>query len=74
MSDTPWRKKGSRNMPPCGGCPDKTPGCQDHCEKPEYLAWKKEQARIKKARNDMNLCDGYVSDQIRDNRRIFKWY
>ena len=35
---------------PCNGCPDRYPACSDHCIKPEYLAWKEEQARIRAAR------------------------
>ena len=35
---------------PCKGCPDRYPACCDHCQKPEYLAWKEEQAKIRKAR------------------------
>ena len=35
---------------PCKGCPDRYPACSDHCKKPEYLKWKEEQARIKRAK------------------------
>lgn len=35
---------------PCKGCPDRYTACSDHCKKPEYLAWKEEQARIREAR------------------------
>ena len=68
MSQSKWCGS-TRNMPPCGKCPDKKIACSDHCQKPEYLAWKEEQARIAKARNDMRTCDSYTSDQIRKNRR-----
>lgn len=37
---------------PCKGCPDRYPACSDHCQKPEYLAWREEQARIKKAKDN----------------------
>lgn len=37
---------------PCKGCPDRYIACSDHCQKPEYLAWKEEQARIRKAKQD----------------------
>ena len=36
---------------PCKGCPDRYPACCDHCQKPEYLAWKEEQATIKRNRD-----------------------
>jgi len=35
-----WRrfnKSGQKDYPPCGGCPDRTPGCHDRCER--YKAW-----------------------------------
>ena len=35
---------------PCKGCPDRYPACSDHCQKPEYLAHKAEQEKIRKAR------------------------
>ena len=35
---------------PCKGCPDRYTACSDHCQKPEYLAWKEEQAKIRKAK------------------------
>ena len=42
-------------MPPCGGCPDKKPACQDRCRKPEFLAWKEEKERI--------LADGKITHE-----------
>ena len=41
----------SRGGNPCHGCPDRYPGCADHCTKPEYLKYRAEQARIKAARD-----------------------
>lgn len=35
---------------PCRGCPDRYTACSDHCQKPEYLAWKAEQKKIRDAR------------------------
>lgn len=35
---------------PCKGCPDRYPGCEDHCEKPAHKAWKAEQEIIKENR------------------------
>ena len=31
-----------RNRCPCKNCPDHRQPCSDHCQKPEYLAWKDE--------------------------------
>ena len=46
----------SQRYNPCKGCPPRsaehpdgrTPGCSDHCKKPEYLAWKEEQETIRR--------------------------
>lgn len=35
---------------PCKGCPDRYTACSDHCKKPEYLAWREEQEKIRKAK------------------------
>lgn len=37
---------------PCRGCPDRYPACQDHCQKPERLAWKAEQEKIRENRKN----------------------
>ena len=37
---------------PCKGCPDRYTACSDHCKKPEYLAWKAEQEKIREARRN----------------------
>lgn len=42
----------SKRPGPCKGCPDRYPGCSDHCQKPEHLAWREELARIKKAKDN----------------------
>ena len=42
----------ARRYNPCKGCQDRYPACSDHCEKPEFLAWKEEQALIRKNRRD----------------------
>ena len=39
---------------PCKGCPDRVPACSDHCKKPEFLAWKEEQEKIRQNRNAYN--------------------
>ena len=40
----------SRRPGPCKGCPDRCTACSDHCKKPEYMAWREEQDRIRKAK------------------------
>lgn len=35
---------------PCKGCGDRYPACSGHCQKPEYIAHKAEQEKIRKAR------------------------
>ena len=40
----------NRNKPPCKGCLDRDYGCSDHCKRPEFLAWKAETEKIRKAR------------------------
>lgn len=37
---------------PCYKCPDRYPACSGHCQKPEFLAWKEEQALIRKNRQN----------------------
>lgn len=39
---------------PCKGCPDRYRACSDHCKKPEYLKWKKEQETIRQNRKKYN--------------------
>lgn len=40
----------SHRYNPCKGCPDRYIACSDHCQKPEFLKWKDEQALIRKNR------------------------
>lgn len=35
---------------PCHGCPYRYTACSDHCTRPEFLAWKAEQEKIRKNR------------------------
>lgn len=37
-----------RNQCPCKNCPEHRQPCSDHCQKPEYLAWKDENEKINK--------------------------
>ena len=40
----------NRNKPPCKGCEQRQYGCHDRCQRPEYLAWRAEAEKIRKAR------------------------
>ena len=40
----------SQRYNPCKGCPDRYTACSDHCRKENFLAWKEEQAKIRKAK------------------------
>ena len=48
---------------PCKNCPDRNPGCHDHC--PTYLEFNEQQKKIRKKRYGVN--DTYYMD--RDMRR-----
>ena len=48
---------------PCKNCPDRNPGCHDHC--PTYLEFNEYQKKIRKKRYGVN--DTYYMD--RDMRR-----
>lgn len=63
--------RSSRNMPR-KDCPDRYPACSDHCKKPEFIAWKEEQARIREAKRRESEIWGYTANEIRKNRRIRK--
>jgi hypothetical protein len=54
---------------PCLGCEDKVPGCSDHCDKPEYLKFRKRMETIRRNRARHRTVDGYQSDMIWKNRR-----
>lgn len=40
----------SQRPNPCHNCPDRYIACQDHCRKPERLAWLAEMKKINEAR------------------------
>lgn len=61
--------KSMRGGNPCFGCPDRYTACSDHCQKPEFLAWKAEQERIKKNRRAYDITTDYVRKSIDKNRR-----
>ena len=56
---------------PCRGCQDRYPACSDHCEKPDFLEWKLEQALIRENRAKNRDNDAYTVDAIRKSRRRF---
>lgn len=55
---------------PCKDCPDRYPGCSDHCQKPEHEAWKAEQKMIRE--NKKNYQCPIWTHGDRDNRRKWK--
>ena len=60
----------TRDVPPCKGCPDRYTACYDHCQKPEFLQWKKNREIIRQNRQKDRSVDSYQADQIRKNRRV----
>lgn len=55
---------------PCKGCADRYPACSDHCRKPEFLAWRTEQERIRQAKSQGSSVTDYQITQILKNRRV----
>lgn len=66
MSKSIYPQRGGN---PCYGCSDRYTACSDHCRKPEYIAWKAEREKIKKARREYNATTDYVRKNIEKNRR-----
>ena len=58
---------------PCMNCPDRYPACSDHCKKPEFLAQKERNERLREARRREGIINGYTVDQVRKNKRV-KWW
>ena len=54
---------------PCYKCPDRYTACSDHCQKPDYLAWREKKRRIREARKAEGETAAYTLKQIRRNRR-----
>lgn len=63
------QKRDVKNKP-CYGCSDRHIACSDHCQKPEFIAWKEEQDRIREAKRLESAIWGYTANEIRKNRRI----
>lgn len=53
---------------PCKGCQDRYTACSDHCQKPEFLAWKAEQAKIRAAKRAYRE-PVWINDSPYDKRR-----
>lgn len=60
----------ARVNPPCKECTKETgryPGCHDHCTKPEYIAWREEQAKRKKAEEKERIAKARYNEVKSDN-------
>lgn len=55
---------------PCMNCPDRYPGCADHCKKPRFRAWKYQQELQREAKERNRSLESYTAGEIRKNRRI----
>lgn len=55
---------------PCLNCPDRYTACSDHCQKPDFLAWKEKNRRIRQARMEKSRLDWYITQQVLKNRRV----
>lgn len=54
---------------PCHNCRDRYTACSDHCQKPEFLAWKKERQTIRENRRKYKALWGYTAEAAEKNRR-----
>ena len=58
---------------PCKDCPDRYLGCHDRCTKPEYLAARERQRKIREGRSRAALLDMYAIESVhrfkKDRRR-----
>lgn len=54
---------------PCKGCPDRYPACSDHYQKPEFLAFRADRARIRETQRRESELLSYTLGEIRKNRR-----
>lgn len=59
------------NRKPCKGCAERYPGCSDHCEKEDFLAWKAEQERIRENRRKYR-SPAWLFREQNDRRRGMK--
>ena len=53
---------------PCMGCPDRYPGCSDHCRKEAFLIWKEKQEKLRMARRKGAEARDYMARQVMKNR------
>lgn len=59
-------------LPPCKDCPDRYPGCHDHCEKESYLEWRRLRElkrQDEQARSSKNIADLLPSDERYHKRK-----
>lgn len=54
---------------PCRGCPDRYPGCSDHCTKSEHLDWKAEQEKIRENRKNYQAPAWVRRESLNRRRR-----
>lgn len=54
---------------PCKGCPDRYPGCSDHCRKEAFLKWKEAQATIRANRAKDRINESYHVETVRRTKR-----
>ena len=59
---------GNKRKAPCQGCPDRYPGCSDHCQKESFLKWKAEQETIRKNR-EAYRSPAWMSEAPFDRRK-----
>lgn len=68
-----WNKNcQEKQEKPCMGCPDRYPGCADHCNKPRFRAWKFNQDMRRAAKEKEREINSYQVGEIQKNRRIRK--
>ena len=68
-----WNKMcWDRRDKPCMGCPDRYPGCADHCKKPHFLARQELARKEREAKERDRDLTHYQIKEIRKNRRVRK--
>ena len=66
-----WNRKCQQMQDkPCMGCPDRYPGCSDHCKKIRFRAWKHQQELQRAAKEQKREIDMYQVGEMMKNRRV----
>lgn len=66
-----WNRKCNQMQDkPCMGCPDRYPGCSDHCQKIRFRAWKYQQELQRAAKEQKREIDRYQIGEMMKNRRV----